>query len=208
MTKQAAILLALAAALGGCSRNGSDGENQAAKQSPGTTAEAAPVQETVKSAEGRTYNVERVSNIKPGNLPVNSDFKMADKDLAKYAVNVCMLDVGSKGTPVDRCDVYAQPDKDGTLIGYLAVVQDKPGARLESAIQLNEKKAGSGSTGCGISGDLYTSDSARVMDSSKDFESQIAYSALEKEPGNWLVAPAGRMMRWMTIRMPNRACGT
>lgn len=191
MNKHAVILLAFATALSGCSSHRSEGENQASGQSIGTPAEAAPTQETIKSAEGRIYNVERLSSIKPNDLPVNSEFKMADKDLTKYARTVCMLDVGSKGTPVDRCDVYAQPDKDGTLIGYVAVVQDEPGDRLESALQLNEKKAGSGSTGCGISGALYTSNSARVKDGSKDFESQIAYSAWEKEPGNWLVSPAG-----------------
>jgi hypothetical protein len=191
ITKQAVLLSALVVALGACSSSKGDEENQAADRPNGTTAEVTPSREAIKSAEGRVYNVERVSSIKPENLPMNSDFKMADKNLAEYAQTLCMLDVGSKGTPVDRCDVYAQSEKDGTLIGYLAVVQDKPGARLESALQLNEKKVGSGSTGCGISGDLYTSDATRVADASKDFESQIAYSAWEKEPGNWLVAPAG-----------------
>lgn len=191
MSKNAIILLAFATALSGCSGSKGDGENHASGQSNGTAVVAAPTRETVKSAEGRVYTVERLSGIKSDDLPVNSDFKMADKDLAKYARTVCMLDVGSKGTPVDRCDVYAQPDKNGTLIGYVAVVKDAPGDRLESALQLNDNKAGSGATGCGISGALYTSDFARVEDGSKDFEGQIAYSAWEKEPGNWLVSPAG-----------------
>ncbi|GEO00640.1 hypothetical protein NSE01_24720 [Novosphingobium sediminis] len=142
---------------------------------------------TITSAEGRAYKIEQATTIKPNELPTNSDFKMADKDITKYARKICGLDAGTKGTPIDRCDVFVQPDIGGTIIGYAALIQDPSGVRLESALQLNEKKVGLASSGCGISGDLYTMDGPRVTDASKDFVSQISYSAWEKTPGNWLV---------------------
>lgn len=179
-------LLAILAALGACSKKNEDSGNNTVAE---TSAEAPkPAQETVKSAEGRNYDVERVGNIKPEDLPMNTDLKMADKDMAKYAKTLCMLDVGQLGTPVNRCDVFVQPDKDGTLLGYVAVVTDKDGSRLESAVTTNEKKASSDSTGCILNGKLYGDDNKQITDPTKDFETSIAYSAWEKEPGNWLVS--------------------
>lgn len=152
--------------------------------------------ETYKNPQGITYTIERVASVKPETFPINSDFKMADKDIAKYAEEtLCALDQGRNGTPRDRCDVYVQPDKDGTLIGYTTVTEDKNGVSFETTATLNEKKAPPNSAGCGFGGKLYTSQGdhgpTALKGAGKDFDGQFMYSAWEKEPGNWLVSPAG-----------------
>lgn len=182
------MLLALS---GGCSKQPAAATNATADRA----AEPAAV-ETYKNPQGITYNVERVPNAKPEDFPINSDFKMADKDIAKYAEDtLCAMDQGRNGTPRDRCDVYVQPDRNGTLIGYTVVTQDKSGVSFETTATLNEKKAPSDSAGCGFGGKLYTSQDTGgpvvLRDASKDFDGQFMYSAWEKEPGNWLVSPAG-----------------
>lgn len=182
------MLLALTC---GCSK-----QSAASPDAKASSASQPSPTETYKNPQGVTYNVERVGGIKPQDLPMNSDFKMADKDIAKYAEQtLCAMDQGRNGTPRDRCDVYVQPDKDGTLIGYTAVTEDKNGVSFQTTATLNEKKAPSNSSGCGFGGKLYTSQGDHgpmaLKGAGKDFDGQFMYSAWEKEPGNWLVSPAG-----------------
>lgn len=149
--------------------------------------------ETYKSPQGVTYKVDRVGNLTPQGLPQNSDLKMADGDLAKYAQEACGLDFRPEYAPA-RCDIYVQPDKAGTLIGYAVVTQTKDGSRLSTATSLNAQKQPHGSTTCGIDGLIYGSGedyTKAAKDSSRDFEGQIRYSAWEKDPGNWLVSQVG-----------------
>lgn len=160
-----------------------------------STGQPAPT-ETYTNPQGITYKIERVANTKPENFPMNSDFNMADRDIAKYAEEtLCAMDQDRNGSPRDRCDVYVQPDKDGTLIGYTAVTEDKEGVNFQTTATLNEKKSPSNSSVCGFGGKLYTSlggnGPTALKDAGKDFDGQFMYSAWEKEPGNWLVSPAG-----------------
>lgn len=61
------------------------------KQSPTsldaeTSSAARPSErETYKNPKGITYRIERVASAKPETFSMNSDFKMADKNIAKYA---------------------------------------------------------------------------------------------------------------------------
>lgn len=146
--------------------------------------------ETFKTPDGVTYSVERTPGFK-GDLPSNSELKMADNDIGKYAETLCTTDVPANAAP-QRCDVYVQPDPNGTLIGYAVVWEDAKGVSFQTITTLNEKKQ-PGGEGCGIQGQLAGSgaDWAKpVKDASKDFHGQFMYSAWEKDPGNWLVAPS------------------
>lgn len=151
--------------------------------------EAAKAAEVLKSPQGVTYEVSRVPGVKLDDIPMNSDLKMADRDLAKYAVTACPLDVPPATAPI-RCDIYMQPDKNGTLIGYAAVVQDSKGVSFQTITTLNEKKQ-PGET-CSIQGPIAGDGDdykAPVKDASKNFEGHFMYSAWQKEPGNYLVSP-------------------
>lgn len=94
---------------------------QQSPQSQGSNS-ATPIVEnaTYRSPQGVSYSVTPNSSFK-GILPPNSDLKMADNDLGKYAETLCTLDVPPTTAP-RRCDIYVQSDPDGTLIGYVAVV--------------------------------------------------------------------------------------
>lgn len=145
-----------------------------------------PEVETLKS-KGGVYAVERVPGVNPDQLPQNSDLKMADQNLVKYAETVCSLDVKPEYAP-SRCDIYVQPDKAGTLIGYAIVTQNnKEGARFQTVTALNERKE---SGDCWLDGKLAGADSnynRPVADISQNFDARSMYAAWEKEPGNFLV---------------------
>ena len=111
--------ITVAGSLAACSR----GEQHSTKQGAEATAPRANP-EIVQVAGGQAYSVERVSRLNAAELPQNSDLKMVDGDLARYAIEGCSLDVAPQYAPT-RCDVYVQPDKAGTLIGYRRI------ARLE-----------------------------------------------------------------------------
>lgn len=146
--------------------------------------------ETYKSPEGVSYAVTRIPGFK-GDLPPNSDLKMADNDLGKYAETLCTLDVPADTAP-RRCDIYVQSDPSGTLIGYAVVWEDGKGVGFQTVTTLNEKKQ-PGGEGCSIEGQLAGTGAdwqKPVRDASKDFSGQYMYSAWEKDPGNWMVAPA------------------
>ncbi|RZF59006.1 hypothetical protein EWE75_24185 [Sphingomonas populi] len=119
---------------------------------------------------------------------MNNDLKMADRDLAKYAVTACLLDTSANLAP-SRCDIYMQPDKSGTLIGYAAVTQDSKGVSFSTFTTLNDKQAGED---CFIQGALTGAGEnykTPVKDASNDFSGQFMYSAWQKEPGNYIVSP-------------------
>ena len=173
------LLAAFLATTAACSNRSGVSNEQASEKSK---------METIKSPQGAVYSVERVGSLKAADLPTNSDLKMADNDLAKYAQTLCSLDVPVNTAP-QRCDIYVQPDKTGTLIGYAAVTQEKQGISLQTAATLNAEKASSG-TGCAVYGKLYDGQN-QIKNASTDFEARIEYSAWEKEPGNWLVSEQG-----------------
>ncbi len=145
--------------------------------------------EEYKSPQGTIYVIRRQPDFKTDNLPQNSDLKMVDGDLAKYASSVCILDVPASSAPI-RCDLYVQADKSGTLIGYAALVQDALGVSIHTATTLNEQKE-PGGTECSLDGKIYDQKanySKPVTDASGDFDGQTMYSAWQKEPGNYVVS--------------------
>lgn len=146
--------------------------------------------ETYKSPQGVPYGVERVPNIVQAALPQNNDLKMADGDLAKYGESICGLDVPPATAP-SRCDIYVQPDKGGTLVGYAAIIEDKNGVRFQTATETNLQMHPYDRS-CWLSGKLTRSgeDYKRPVNANSDFQAQSMYSAWEKEPGNWMIAPA------------------
>jgi hypothetical protein len=138
-----------------------------------------------RQAISSKYTVDLAPNANSSELPANSDLLMADRDVAKYAETLCGLDLpqGPK-----RCDVYAQSDKAGTLVGYIAVKQGASAVTLESALTLGDRS--SSKAGCYIGGKLSSSetgDDLQPGEASRDFHARTMYSAWEKEPGNWLV---------------------
>lgn len=181
----AAMLLGLALLGTACSPGGS---------SSGSVAEKASVVHTdrLTTASGAIYQVHRVTDFDASALPHNSDLKMADGNLAKYAVEGCTLDVPLQDAP-SHCDVYVQSDTGGTLLGYAFVVADANGARFSVVADLSGKvEPGGGS--CSFGGALYESVASGIRplsDPSRDFQARQMYSAWEKSPGNFLVSDAG-----------------
>lgn len=182
-------LLAISLLVGGCDGAGAnksaDRGNASSGSSSGATGE-------YRSPQGVPYRVERVSGISPDRLPMNSDLKMADGDLAKYAPVLCTLDVPAATAPA-RCDVYVQPDAAGTLIGYAAIIEDSRGVSFATTTTLNDKKQPGGGN-CYLGGMLAGAGEDwknPIRDAGKDFTGQFAYLAWEKDPGNWVITPMG-----------------
>ena len=167
-----AALIAAVAALGACGQQG----DANAQPSPST-------------ADNRPYMVDLARGVDAASLPTNNDLKMVDGDLARYAATACHFDTDPKYQP-RRCDVFAQSDRDGSLIGYLIVRKGGDGVWVESALTLNEKLQ-SRRVGCGVGGRLsntFTGSFLTDAEASGNFTARIDYAAWEKEPGNWLVA--------------------
>jgi hypothetical protein len=145
--------------------------------------------EVVKSPNGLAYAVERVTGFDISKAPQNSDLKMADGDLAKYAIEACSLDVAVKYAP-ERCDVYVQPDRAGTLVGYAFVSRDAKGAHFQTVTTLNEQKQPGGGA-CYLSGTIYDDKSngeKAVADPSRDFTGRQMYSVTKNGSGAELVS--------------------
>lgn len=177
--------LTVAGSLAACSR----AEQHSTKQGAEATAPRANP-ETVQVAGGQAYSVERVSRLDTAQLPQNSDLKMADGDLAKYAVEGCSLDVAPQYAPT-RCDVYVQPDKSGTLIGYAFVLADAKGAHFNTVTTLNERKQLGGGD-CYLSGTTWDQGANYekvVADTSRDFNGRQMYRVFKNGAGDDLVSP-------------------
>jgi hypothetical protein len=176
--KSRAWLVGLVMITAGCSKHEKAAEPQQ------------PAAETLKSPQGVSYLVSRVPGIKASDLPMNADFKMADRDLGKYAQTLCTLDVPPNTAP-SRCDMYVQSDPSGTLIGYATITQDYQGVNFATVTTLNEKKE-PGDKACYLGGKLLGSEMSKtktITDASKDFDAEFDYTAWQKEPGNYLVSP-------------------
>lgn len=181
------VMIAVALLFSGC------GQARQTNTSDATETQVPSIQkptENYKSPQGVSYKIERVPGIRPDQLPINSELKMADRDLVKYAETLCVLDVPAPTAP-RRCDIYVQPDPNGTLIGYATITQNAKGVSFQTTTTTNEKKRFGGGA-CYIGGILSGSGSDwknPISDASKDFSGQFAYLAWEKEPGNWMVSP-------------------
>lgn len=148
--------------------------------------------ETIKTDSGLTYVVERVAGFKATDIPQNTDLKMADGDLAKYAVQGCALYARAEYAP-SRCDVYVQADKSGTLIGYAFVYKEPKGVFFSTATTLNTQKE-PGAESCTLSGAIYDEksqyQSKMVADPSRDFEGRQMYYTFKNGAGATLVSEA------------------
>lgn len=157
---------------------------------PQDTADAAAAPSAAPAASVSDVAAELGPAAEGGALPSNADLKMVDGDIVQYARSLCGFDQQAPYRP-SRCDVFAQGDPAGTLIGYLAVRQSRDGVWLDSAITLGSRLAG-GPRGCGISGKLSRSDRGGALtgeDIAGNYRARTGYAAWEKEPGNWLVVP-------------------
>lgn len=201
------LTLTLLATLGACSQPSSagSGRENVTSSVPSVTSAAPPVVET---ASGR-YRVELHRKLDPTSLPQNADLKMVDGDLTQYAIKLCKLDFPNKLRP-DRCEVFAQPDRSGLLVGYAVLTQGRE-VSIDTAVQTDPQKGG---LGCFVGGDLENSDfdnPAAKLNIGRNFEARLAYNAWEKSPGDWMVAPVnddlnqeGAIGVWHVKRMNNK----
>ncbi|GLH30087.1 hypothetical protein WSS15_27370 [Acetobacter pasteurianus] len=141
----------------------------------------------VINTESGKYKVEIDKDVNLKNLPMNTDLKMLDGDITKYATQLCNVNFKNNLRP-KICEVFVQPDPSGLLVGY-ATLSQRQDATLETTIETNPAKGG---LGCWIGGKLTNDDipenSKDKFDIAKDFSTSIAYSAWEKSPGNWMVS--------------------
>lgn len=178
------ILLTTLAACSGS--NAPDGDGNVASASTPAPGLEIPPATSVQTPSGR-YKVDVAAAVDPSTLPQNADLKMADGDLTQYAVKLCGLDFANKLRP-DRCELFVQPDRSGLLVGYAVLTQGTK-ASVETAVETDRQRTG---LGCGISGDLENTDyeyPGAKLSIGGNFEARMSYSAWEKEPGNWMVAP-------------------
>ncbi len=185
MKWSAIAIVAVAAMAAGCSKP--SGDHSPAGPGPKASGEASA--DVVKTSAGLAYAVKRVAGFDASRLPQNSDLKMADGDVAKYAVEGCGLDAAAQFAP-DRCDVYVQADQGGTLIGYAFVTRTRQGARFDTVTTLNaEKQPGGGA--CYLHGAIYDSQASYgtpVADPSRDFEGRQMYAVSKNGAGDDLVS--------------------
>lgn len=125
-------------------------------------------------------------------LPSNADLKMANEDLAKYAIDICQ----ERGAEPEfaRCDVFAQSDPSGAVTGYTFLLQSPRGVKVVTEWDMNQNK-GRRATGCWISGTIsaYTNDAWRaVPEIAEEMEGSIAYVATERTPGDFIVSEYNR----------------
>lgn len=112
----------------------------------------------------------------------NADLKMADS-FPEYAGQLCGLDFADPDAP-ERCEIYIQPDKSGTMIGY-AVLKEGDGISITTAVQTNDGR------GCFVDGKLNNVDfdnASAPLRIENDFEANTMYAAWEKTPGNWMLS--------------------
>lgn len=115
------VLLTAMAVLAGCGKS----ENAAAKtKASGPVAALAP---KLTDSIGQAYSITTTDTIPKTGLPRTNAMKLVSFDAATYIKRVC-IDVWR----ASRCDVYAQPEPDGTLSGYLTVSVYSTGSRFQT----------------------------------------------------------------------------
>lgn len=147
-----------------------------------------PEPETVKGRDGILFDVERYQ-LGEAALPSNSDLKMVDGDIARYAAGLCEIEDGF-AEPMERCDVFVQPDLDGLMTGYAVLRQTAKGVAISTKVATNPQK-GLAADGCWIGGTIYNAGSGYskpVMSALTAFEGQMMYSAWERSPGDFIVS--------------------
>lgn len=151
-------------------------------------ANASAVSSKSQTASSGPYAIERVEGVDVTTLPTNSDFLMLDRDLERYASTLCEVDQPANAP--QRCDVYAQADPAGTLVGYVAVKQIHDGVWLNSALTLGNTARGR--VPCFIGGKLTSSETYEAMtpaEATRDFRARTGYAAWERSPGDWMISP-------------------
>ncbi len=147
--------------------------------------------QTIEIGGGSVFTVERY-DLNEMVLPSNSDLRMVDGDLVRYAAQICELDAEFSVAP-QRCDVFVQPDQNGQMIGYAVLRQTEAGVTIHTYVKTNAQ-AGQAANGCWLGGTIYQNGSGyvrAVSSSSTPFEGQMMYSSWERSPGDFLVSPIG-----------------
>ncbi len=135
--------------------------------------------ERVTTTTGLKYRVERVDHIDTSKIPQDADFKMADGDIAKYAIEQCNLNNDSKNAS-ERCDVYAQPDPSHLLLGYVFVYKSGDGTHIKTS-----------TSDCFIEGTVFDEGSnfeTAVANPFEDFRGRQMYAVVERGPNDSLVS--------------------
>jgi hypothetical protein len=131
---------------------------------------------SLRTAAG-TYLVELDPKLDPKSLPQNADLKMADGDIAQYAVDLCDLEYARRDAPT-RCDVFVQADTGGALVGYAVLMQGDE-ARIDTAVTTDKSRGG---LGCFVGGVLESYPEGK-LDTAKDFQARMATSLGRKTRG-------------------------
>jgi hypothetical protein len=84
------------------------------------SAAANPPAKTGVDSVGQSWAITIAWNLPQDRLPKTNDMKMASFDSATYIERACV-----DGWQEGRCDLYVQPDIDGSLMGYLIIEQYK-----------------------------------------------------------------------------------
>lgn len=147
--------------------------------------------ETITTDNGKTYTVKRYPIAEGKELPMNSDLKMVDGNIARYAIEPCLLSSDTKFAAT-ICDVYVQPDADGSLTGYAFVYKNPRGVFFSTATQTNLKKE-KDAKACFIGGPIYDEKSdyqqQMIADPTSDFQGRYMYYRFKNGAGDDLVAP-------------------
>ena len=176
------IMAAVALASSACSQS-SDGAEVDVSNSV-ASADVAPADKpSVLQTKAGKYLVELDPKLDPKSLPQNADLKMADGDIAQYAVELCDLKYSHKAAAT-RCDVFVQADPGGALVGYAVLTQGDE-VRIDTAVTTDKDRGG---LGCFVSGVLESYPEGQI-DTARDFRARMGYVAWEKDPGKWMVAP-------------------
>lgn len=147
-----------------------------------------PASESIKGRDGVLFEVERY-DLGDQSLPSNSDLKMVDGDIARYAAGLCEIE-DELAEPMERCDVFVQPDLDGLMTGYAVLRQTAKGVAISTKVATNPQK-GQAADGCWIGGTIYNAGSGYskpVMSAATAFEGQMMYSAWERSPGDFILS--------------------
>jgi hypothetical protein len=147
-----------------------------------------PASESIKGRDGVLLEVERY-DLGDQSLPSNSDLKMVDGDIARYAAGLCEIE-DKFAEPMERCDVFVQPDLDGLMTGYAVLRQTAKGVAISTKVAINPQK-GQAADGCWIGGTIYNAGSGYskpVISAATAFEGQMMYSAWERSPGDFILS--------------------
>lgn len=130
------------------------------------------------------FVIEGGEAVKVSELPRSTELKMLDGDLAKFAAHLCEIESGPE---IVRCDLFVQPDHEGSVRGYMALATSASGS-----VSVYTELDGN----CWISGNLERfgdTDWESLTTVNEDFEASLMFRARQRSPGDWLVGQNSRV---------------